>query len=115
VHRSGASRRGNANVCLNTGRVAGWLAITVSERALRPEWYAFKRVTRMFRMPRVFHRCRKIFFALALEFFLGGFEIGYACGDFFPLPSEAILRFSHAHPFFESCSTPIEVRDWGVN
>jgi hypothetical protein len=69
----------------------------------------------MFRVPCVFQRCRKILFALALEFFLGGFEIGYAYGDFFPLPSEAILRFSHAHPFFESCSAPIDVRDWGVN
>ena len=75
--------------------------------ALRPEWYTFKRVTRMFRVPRVFQRRRKILFALALEFFLGGFEIGYAYGDFFPLPSEAILRFSHAHPFLSRVPHPL--------
>ena len=89
------------------GGVAGWLAITVSERSLRPEWYAFKRATRMFRLPCVFERRRKILFAFALEFFLGGFEIGYAYGNFFPLPSEAILRFSHAHPFSSRVPRPL--------
>ena len=56
-------------------------------------------MTRMFRMPRIIQRGDAIFFALALEFFLRGFEICDARRDFFPLPSEAILRFGHAHPY----------------
>ena len=56
-------------------------------------------MTRRFRMPRIIQRGDAIFFALALEFFLRGFEICDAGRDFFPLPSEAILRFGHAHPF----------------
>ena len=57
----------------------------------------------MLRVLRVLKRGDEIFLALALEFFLRGFEVCHAYGDFFPLPSEAILRFGHAHPFFDSC------------
>ena len=71
--------------------------------ALRPIGRPLKRVARMFGLPRVLQRGDEIFLALALEFFLGGLEVGHARGDFFPLASEAVLRFGHAHPFFESC------------
>ena len=47
----------------------------------------------------VFQRSDKIFRALALEFFLGGFEVCNAACDFFALASEVVLQFGHAHPF----------------
>jgi hypothetical protein len=52
---------------------------------------------------RVFQRRDEIFRALALEFFLSGFEVGHARGDFFALSRKAVLLFGHAHPFFDSC------------
>jgi hypothetical protein len=63
----------------------------------------------------VFQRGDKIFRALALEFFLGGFEVCNAACDFFPLASEVVLRFGHAHIPFDSCPIPIGGCDWGVN
>ena len=47
----------------------------------------------------VFQRGDKVFRALALEFFLGSFEVCNAACDFFPLAREVVLRFGHAHPF----------------
>ena len=56
-------------------------------------------MTRMFRMPRIIQCGDAIFFALALEFFLGGFEVCNPACDFFPLASKIVLRFGHAHPY----------------
>jgi hypothetical protein len=63
----------------------------------------------------IFQRREKIFLALALEFFLGGLEVGDARGDFFAFLREAVLQFGHAHPFFDSCPASIGVSDWGAN
>ena len=46
-------------------------------------------------------RC-EIFFTLALEFLLGGFEACHARGDFFAFRRKHVLLFGHACPF-DSC------------
>ena len=58
---------------------------------LRPERNLIQRMTPVLGLPRVLQRRGVIFFALALEFFLRGFEVCDARGDFCPLASEAGL------------------------
>ena len=48
----------------------------------------------------IFQRRRKIFLALAFEFFLGRLEARDARGDFLSLAREAFFLFGHRHPFF---------------
>lgn len=62
----------------------------------------------------IFQRGHEIFVALAFELFLGGLEACNARCDFFPLASEAIFLFGHAHPF-DSCPAAIGARNWGAN
>lgn len=58
-------------------------------------------------MPGIIECRDAVFLALALEFFLDGFEIRHARRNLFALPSEALAFFHQAHPFFESC--PISI------
>src|ERR1700731_4959921 len=66
---------------------------------LRPERHGLDGAPWAFEMPRAFQRRRKIFRALALEFFLRGLEEGDAGSDFFPLRS-GVVSCGHAHPLF---------------
>ena len=52
-------------------------------------------------------RC-EIFFTLALEFLLGGFEARHARGDFFAFRRKHVLLFGHACPF-DSCPASMVV------
>jgi hypothetical protein len=67
-------------------RPVGKIALTTRRQALRSG-------------AGIFQCGDKIFLALALEFFLRGFEAGDACCDFFPLLSGVVRLFGHAHPF----------------
>jgi hypothetical protein len=60
---------------------------------LGPERWALKTT------PGILQRRYEIFLAFPLEFFLVGFEVCDERCDFFPLLSDSVLLFGHAHPF----------------
>jgi hypothetical protein len=66
---------------------------------LRPQRRAFHRMARVFAVAGAVQRGKEIFLALALESFLGGFEIRHARGDLFALARAAVLVLGHAYPF----------------
>jgi hypothetical protein len=70
-----------------------FLISSVWKAGLRPERLAVGSVAS------IFQRGHVVFFALALEFFLGRLEACDASRDFFPLAREAVFLFGHAHPF----------------
>ncbi len=85
MRRAANQQRGRAEM-MRGGAVTG-------RAALGPQRFAVGSVAG------IFQRGHAIFFALALEFFLGRLEACDARCDFFPLESEAVFLFGHDHPF----------------
>jgi hypothetical protein len=82
----------------------------------RPRRRTFKCASRPLAEAGILKRGRKIFLALAFEFFLRGFESRHARRDFLTLAREPIVSFVHCPSVgFDSYSANIGVSNWGVN